>query len=284
MLIGEATRDAALKLAAAGSEDARLEAEVLLAHALRIDRTHLLAELQATVSPEALALTEAMLTRRLAHEPLAYIVGYREFYGVEIICGPGALIPRPETEMLVELALAEITRRGETLRIADVGSGSGAIAVAVCLCAPTVSVVAIERSALARSVARTNIDRHHVESRIELRSGDLLEGLGVFDVIVANLPYVSELERQALPPEIREHEPREALVGGPAGTEVIERLLVQVPEHLAPGGVLACEVGAAQGDRLAAEAGRRFPDARACVKKDLAGHDRMLEVRRQGGG
>ncbi|MDP9236769.1 MAG: peptide chain release factor N(5)-glutamine methyltransferase [Chloroflexota bacterium] len=280
MIVAEVAHDAAKRLASAGVEDARLEAEVLLACALSSDRTHLLAELHSRASLEALASFEAMIARRLTHEPLAYIVGRREFYGVEIICAPGALIPRPETEMLVDLALTEVAERGDDLRIADVGTGSGAIAVAICGRATRAHVVAIEPSAVARSMARQNIERHELQRRIELRSGDLLEASGVFDVIVANLPYVSEHEWQALSPEIREHEPREALVGGPIGTEVIERLLAGAQEHLAPRGVLAAEIGAAQGGSVTAKARWCFPDASVCVKKDLAGRDRVLEVRK----
>jgi release factor glutamine methyltransferase len=279
MTVAEIVHGAAGRLRDAGIEDERLESEVLLAHAMGIDRTHLLAGLHTDAPTVARAAFEVMLARRLRHEPLAYIVGRREFYGIDIDCAPGALIPRPETEMLVEIALAEIAARGAGLRLADAGTGSGAIAVAICARSPVARVVAVEASEQALAIAKENVRRAGLADRIELRRGDLLEGAGVFDVIVANLPYVSEGDWARLAPEIREHEPREALVGGPDGTEVIERLLATAPAHLAQGGVLAAEIGDTQGVRLLSAAQRRFPGAEVCVKKDLAGRDRVLEVR-----
>jgi release factor glutamine methyltransferase len=284
MTVAEIVHEAARRLRDAGIEDERLEAEVLLAQALGIDRTHLLAGLHSDAPVAARRAFDVMLERRLRHEPLAYIIGRREFYGIEIDCAPGALIPRPETEMLVDIALGEIAARGADLRLADAGTGSGAIAVAICARSPGARVVAIEASAQALAVARENARRAGLEGRIELRRGDLLEDAGVFDVIVANLPYVSEGDWAQLAPEIREHEPREALVGGPDGTEVIERLLTSAPAHLAQGGVLAAEIGDTQGARLLAAAQRCFPGAQVCVKKDLAGRDRVLEVRERSGG
>ena len=284
MRIAELIHEAASRLEAASIDDARLEAEVLLAHVLGCDRAHLLARLGDAVADDAVARFEALLTRRLAHEPLAYIVGHREFYGIEIECLPGALIPRPETEMLVALALDEVRRRGDALRVVDVGTGTGAIAVAIATSAPGVRITAIDASADALAVARRNVERAGLAGRIELCAGDLLEGRGAFDVIVANLPYVSAAEWKSLAPEIREHEPRGALVGGDGGTEAIERLLRQAPPHLAPGGLLAAEMGATQGARLLAVARACFPDADVCVIKDLAGLDRVLVVRAGGGG
>jgi release factor glutamine methyltransferase len=284
MTVAEIVHEAAGLLRDAGIEDERLEAEVLLAHAMGIDRTHLLAGLQTDAPAAARGAFDAMLARRLRHEPLAYIIGRREFYGLDIDCAPGALIPRPETEMLVDITLAEIAARGAGLRIADAGTGSGAIAVVICARSPGARVVAIEVSEQALAVARENVRRAGLEGRIELRRGDLLEGAGVFDVIVANLPYVSVDDWAMLAPEIRDHEPREALVGGPRGTEVIERLLATAPAHLARGGVLAAEIGDTQGASLLAAAQRCFPGAQVCVKKDLAGRDRVLEVRERSGG
>ena len=272
----------ASQLTAASIDDARLEAEVLLASVLGIDRAHVLARLDDEVDAEASVRFDEVLVRRLAHEPLAYITGHREFYGIDIACRRGALIPRPETEMLVEIALDVIWRRGDALRIADVGTGSGAIAVAIVANAAGARVTAIDASEAALAVARDNAGRAGVAGRIDLCTGDLLEGAGVFDVLVVNLPYVSAAEWQELQPEIRDHEPREALVGGATGTEVIERLLRQAPAHLEPKGVLAVEMGHTQGARLLVTARACFPDAEACVIKDLAGLDRVLVVRRGG--
>ncbi len=282
-IIASLIHDATAQFAAASVDDARLEAELLLAHALTTDRAHVLARLSDSIDDAANARFSSLLARRLAREPLAYIVGHREFYGIEIACAPGALIPRPETEMLVEIALDEIRTRGGALRIADVGTGSGAIAIAIAANAPNARITAIDASIDALAIARGNVDRRNVADRIELRAGNLLDNAGVFDVIVANLPYVSASEWQTLQPEVRDHEPRTALVGGVEGTEAIEQLLHDAPPHLASGGVLAAEMGATQGERLATVARINFPDAEVCVIKDLAGLDRVLVVRTAGG-
>ena len=284
MTVAEVVYAAAERLEAEGIDDARLEAEVLLARALGIDRAHLLANLRDGVADEAGARFEALLARRLRHEPLAYIIGHREFYGIDIECAPGALIPRPETEMLVDLALEEMRARGREVRLVDVGTGSGAIAVAIAVNAPDVRVVAIEASDDAIAVARRNVERYGLGGRIDLRAGDLLEGAGVFDVIVANLPYVSAAGWAALAPEIREHEPPPALVAGETGTEAVERLLTEAPAHLARGGVLAAEIGDTQGERALAAARRCFPEAQSYVMKDLGRRDRVLVVRDKSGG
>jgi release factor glutamine methyltransferase len=252
---------------------------VLLAHTLGIDRAHLLADLWNALSPEQTAAFDVLLARRQAREPLAYIIGHREFYGIEIVCSPAALIPRPESEMLVDLALDEAGRRRGEIRIVDVGTGSGAIAIAIAMNAPSARVLATDVSDATLALARPNIERHGVESRVELGKADLLDGLGVFDVIVANLPYVSERDWRSLAPELRDHEPKTALVGGETGTEIIEAMLRQAPPHLAPGGVLAAEIGDTQGAAVLRTAREAFPEAAACVMKDLAGLDRMLVVR-----
>ncbi len=283
-MVAEALSSATQRLQGAGIEDARLEAEVLLAHALGSDRTHLLAELRSPLAHPASEAFERELSRRLQREPLAYITGHREFYGIDFICAPGALIPRPESELLVEFALRRIAECAGPSRVVDVGTGTGAIAIAIAIHAPTAQVVAIERSPDARTIAARNLQRHQLEDRVELQAGDLLEGAGVFDIIVANLPYVAAETWRALPPEIRDHEPREALVAGPLGTEAIEALLHAAPPHLAVDGLLAVEMGDTQARYLAAGARVIFPKASVCVMKDLAGRDRLLEVRRGGGG
>jgi release factor glutamine methyltransferase len=280
----DALYDAARHLHDAAGGDARLEAEVLFAHASGIDRSHVLARLHEPLSDADERMFSSLLARRIAREPLAYIVGHREFYGIEIICAPGALIPRPETEMLVDLALEEIERRGDGLRIIDVGTGSGAIAVAIAVNAPNARMVASDASDDALAIARRNIDAHDVRERVELRHTSLLDGAGVNDVMVANLPYVSAREWDDLEPEIREHEPRTSLVGGERGTEAIESLIRQAPGHLAPNGVLAAEIGETQAAELLSCARRFFPDARSYVMKDFAGRDRVLVIRREGDG
>lgn len=276
-------REAAHKIGERGIEDAQLEAEVMLAEALRIDRTNLLARLRDDVPADALGRFAAMVVRRLQREPLAYILGRREFYGIEIECALGALIPRPETELLVDLALDEIARRGVRACVADVGTGSGAIAVAIALNASGARVTAVDASPDALAVARRSVARYDLATRVTLVEGDLFADAGVFDVIVANLPYVTEDEWWGLAPEVRVYEPREALVAGLVGTESIERLLAMSPAHLAPGGLLAAEIGRTQGSRLLEAVGRLMPHAECRVMDDLAGHARVLVVRQQGG-
>ena len=278
--IGTTIARAAAQLSAAGIDDARLEAEVLFAHATGSRRSHVLATMRDDAPAAALDAFGRLLTRRLAREPLAYITGHREFYGIDIACAPGALIPRPESEMLVDIAVREIERRGTSLRIADIGTGSGAIAIAIAKHAPGARVTAIDASSDALDLARKNAQSRGVLARIELREGDLLEGAGEFDVIVANLPYVSEAEWPDLQPEIRDHEPRHALVGGPDGTEVIERLLRQADGHLASCGLLACEIGATQGDAVRGMVQQAFPQGSVDVVRDLAGLDRVVTVRK----
>jgi release factor glutamine methyltransferase len=281
--IGSVLHDASARLAVASIDDQRLEAEVLFAHIAGTDRAHVLARLGDHVDARIATRFEALIARRLRHEPLAYIVGHREFFGIEIDCAPGALIPRPETEMLVELALAEVSRRSKAQRIADVGTGSGAIAIAIARNAPNARITAIDASPEALAIARRNIERSGVGDGVALQAGNFLYGSGTFDVIVANLPYVSEAEWQALPPEIRDHEPREALVGGVYGTEAIEQLLRDAPSHVASGGLLAAEMGATQSERLQTVAHACFRGAAVSVIKDLAGLDRVLVVGNGGG-
>jgi release factor glutamine methyltransferase len=193
----------------------------------------------------------------------------------------GALI-RLETEMLVELALDEI-RAATRPAPADVGTGSGAIAVAI---APNARRCG---SSLSRPLTRrwrspAQRRRYGLADRLDLRTGDLLEGAGAFDVIVANLPYVSAGDWPSLAPEISGHEPRAALVAGPSGTEVVERLLAEVLPHLAPGGLLAAEIGDTQAARVLGAARRCFREAQSYVMKDLGGRDRVLVVRNTAGG
>jgi release factor glutamine methyltransferase len=262
-------------------DDAALESEVLLAHVLGIHRTRLLASYAGALAADARERYAALVDRRRAGEPLAYIVGRREFYGLDLACAPGALIPRPETELLVEFALEHVGRIGAGARVADVGTGSGAIAVAVAVHAPAARITAIDAAEGALDIARRNAHAHGVAGRLELRHGDLLDATGTFDVIVANLPYVPASAWASLAPEIRLHEPKDALVPGPGGTEAIERLLEQAPRHLAARGALAMETGSDQAQTVLVLAARRFPDADRCVIKDFGGLDRVVTVTRK---
>jgi len=281
--LAEALAAARRRLAAADIEDADLEAEVLLRHALRWQRHQLYAHLQDDLAPAHDAGFDAVIERRLTHEPTAYIVGHKEFYGLELELetAPVALIPRPETELLVEEAL-RAARAGAEARppvIADVGCGCGAIAVALAHHLPDAVIYALDASDEALALAARNATRLGLAERIRFLPGDLLDPLPEpADIIVANLPYVKSGDWETLPPEIREHEPRAALDGGPTGTEVIERLLRRAPAHLRRSGVLLAEIGWDEGERVAEVARECFPGARIAVRKDLAGLDRMLVV------
>ena len=283
MTLAQALHRAEELLRAEGIEDSWLEAEVLLRHALGLDRHALFARLHEPIALDQEAAYQALLERRLAREPTAYILGRREFYGLELECTPAALVPRPETELLVEEALriAESGVKGqETWEIVDVGTGNGAIAVALAVNLPSARIAAIDVSAEALALARRNAARHDVAQRISFVQGDLLSPLiAPVDLIVANLPYVRSGDWKALPPEIRNHEPRQALDGGPEGTAVLERLLRQAPSYLRLPGWLLAEIGDDQAARLGEVAAASFPGGRIEIKQDLAGLDRLLLVR-----
>ena len=264
------------------SDEPELEAELLLRHCLGVDRASLYRLLTAELSEEEQLRFRELVRRRLIHEPTAYIIGRKEFFSLDLEVTPEAIIPRPETELLVELAIevAQENPSAQALHIADVGTGCGAIAVALAIALPEAKIAAIDSSAEALALAKRNARRHSVDRRIRFISGDLLKTLNErVNVIVANLPYVTTADWKALPPEIREHEPRLALDGGEDGLRVIERLLQQAPGRLTPSGVLLAEIGHNQG--RAAKAAARTVFARAAVKivPDLAGRDRVLAVR-----
>ena len=311
MIVHEALRRASRTLAPLADEEAALEAELLLCHALgpstgslagqagqALDRSHLYQRLRDEFDPEHERAFQRLLERRLAHEPTAYILGRREFYGLEFEVTPAAIIPRPETEVLVEAVLAFV-RALDTARetwVADVGTGCGAIAVALAAnLPPGVRLIALDSSGEALALARRNAERHGVAERMHFLRGDLLSPLQGsahpepkpggsrdssrrVDVIAANLPYVPTTVWQALPPEIRDHEPRLGLDGGPDGLRLIERLLRRAPRYLPPRGALFAEIGDEQGGAAAALAREAFPAARIEVKPDLGGLDRVLVV------
>lgn len=282
MTLAQALHRAEELLRAEGIEDAWLEAEVLLRHALGLDRHALFARLQEPIVPQEEAAYQALVEHRLAHEPTAYIVGRREFYGLELECTPVALIPRPETELLVEEALriagSGVKEQG-AWGIVDVGTGNGAIAVALAVNLPSARIIAIDVSAEALALAHRNAARHGVAGRISFVQGDLLSPVvAPVDLIVADLPYVRSGDWESLPPEIRDHEPRQALDGGPEGTAVLERLLRQAPSYLRLPGWLLAEIGDDQAARLGEVAAVSFSGGRIEVKQDLAGLDRLLVV------
>ena len=277
MRLGEALAQAITRLGNGGVDSPRLDAELLLAHVLEVNRAAILARPDQHLTPKELTRYRDLVTRRAGREPLAYILGHREFYGIDFAVDPRALIPRPETELLVEHALSIARQLKPPLQIADVGAGSGAIAVTLALHLPQATLYALDHSDGALAVVAKNARHHHVAGRVRCLQSDLLSALpGPVDLITANLPYVTSEEWRDLAPEIRDHEPRAALDGGPDGLDLIRRLLATAGPCLRPGGALLLEIGASQGAPVTALAGQHFPQARVHMHQDYAGLDRLV--------
>lgn len=264
-------------LLAAVSSTPRLDAELLLAHVLGWSRARLLAERDFQPDDAAGAAFAALVERRRAREPVAYLIGRREFYGLEFAVDQRVLVPRPETELLVELALTWARRQPlTTLRIADVGVGSGAIAVALAVHLPDARIYAVDISPAALAVAAANVERHAVSKQVTLLTGDLLTALPApLDLIVSNPPYT---RLHAVDPGVAAHEPHLALDGGADGLVIYRRLLRQAPHWLQAGGLLLLEIGAWQRADVTVLAQAAFPRAQITVHRDLAGRDRVVAV------
>jgi release factor glutamine methyltransferase len=262
----------------ARTDTPRLEAELLLAHVLGLSRASLHTHPERPLLPHQQRDYQTLLSRRIRSEPLPYLTGHVEFYGLDLIVDARVLIPRPETETLVDLALSLIHPHAP-LTLADVGTGSGCIAIALAVGAPHAYTYALDLSPDALAVAYGNAERHEIASRVTFLRSDLLTALPQpVDLIVANLPYVAADEWDRLPREVRAHEPRLALYGGRDGLNVIRRLLDEVPTHLRPGGALLIEVSATQGATVTHLARRTFPTAAITLHTDLASRDRVLCV------
>jgi release factor glutamine methyltransferase len=266
----------------AGIEEPKIEAQVLLQHVLGQSRAWIYQHPDSEMGATALGELNRLVEARRAGEPLAYLVGAREFFGRPFFVDPRVLVPRPETEELLERAMAYA--RGmrpechRNVRIVDVGAGSGILAVSLAVEIPEAIVYGIDRSIDALAVARQNVARHGVAARVRLIQSDLLEGLtGRFDLIVANLPYVPSAEVESAAPEVR-REPRLALDGGPDGLGQIRRLLHQAPAHLSPSGGLFMEIGWNQGAEVVRLAREAFPNRVVTLHPDLAGRDRVVAV------
>jgi release factor glutamine methyltransferase len=302
--VGELLNSGTARLRAAGSESARLDAELLLGWAIGADRTALIAHSDAPVGAGAAATYEGGLVRREAGEPVAYIRGLKEFYGLAFSVDSRGLIPRPETELLVAEAEAEVAWRlisaprpagTPKLRVVDVGTGSGAIAIALAATLrkrrmmPEVSILALDISADAICLSRENAVAHGVADEIEFAESDLLPGAAAdspvgpagagFDLILANLPYIPSAVVDRLP-VAASFEPRAALDGGPDGLAVVRRLLAVLPDALAPTGTALLEIGFDQGPAITA-AVAALPGAWTCrVQDDLSGRPRLAHVER----
>ncbi len=273
-------------LAVAGSDTPALDAELLLVHVLGRDRAWLYTYPERVLTWPQSGAFLALVGRRADDEPVAYLVGHKEFFGLDFIVTPDVLIPRPETELLVEKALQLAPSRGGQLTLADVGTGSGVIAVGLAVNLPHARVLATDISLAALAVARRNVARHRVGDRVTCVQADLLiPCASAFDIVVANLPYICRVDLQPAHEETAQGtrnalgwEPRIALDGGSDGLEVVRRLLMVVADRLHPDGVLLVEIGAGQGPEVLKLAQVHFPRAVAEVIKDLAGLDRFLTV------
>lgn len=264
--------------------DARLEAEVMLMNVLRMQRHDLFAQQELELSPPQEQALAQIMERRLKREPLAYILQYKEFYGVNLLVNPNVLIPRPETEGIVEHALFMALMGMETpdLVIADIGTGTGAIAVNLALHLPAARIYALDNADNVLDVAAYNIRAHNVTDRIALAKGDLLDPLPEpVDLILANLPYLPTDRIPTLAPEIR-WEPAAALDGGPDGLDLIRRLLhqAQAPDKLKPHGIILLELDPEQIPPIRDLAAQLFPNAQTSVEQDLTRRDRILIINR----
>jgi release factor glutamine methyltransferase len=272
----------------ATSRTPRLDAEILLAHVLGWSRAHLLASASEQLDQEQVLVFQRLVTRRAHNEPVAYLTHQREFYGLDLLVDARVLVPRPETELLVDLALIAARRilagRAPELKIADIGTGSGAIALALAVNLPAhTCIYATDIAPEALQVAAANAARHGLSARVHLLHGDLLAPLPEpVHMIVSNPPYTVLSEIDA---GVRDYEPHLALDGGPDGLDVYRRLIPQAAQwlHTNVDGCVLLEIGATQSAAVLDIARQVFPRAVVDVRKDLAGHDRvvMIEVPRR---
>lgn len=264
---------------ARGIENPRLDAEVLVAFALGIDRTRVIVDAQRPLDPAELTLLRDLVKRRRAREPVAYLRGHREFYGLDFRVDSRVLIPRPDTEALVDVALARTSHVSLSMRQLDLCTGSGCVAVTMAKQRPTARVVASDVSEDALDVARDNAYRLGAYN-VAFVASDLFERIGAlgaarFDVITANPPYIPSAEVDTLTPDIREFEPRLALDGGDDGLDLIRRIILGAPDFLAPEGVLAMEIGAGEAPAVRALFEERgYRDVR--VDRDYGKIDRVV--------
>ena len=271
-------------LESSGIPDARLEAEVMVMNLMGMGRHDIYANQEAEFGPQLETGLAAMVERRQAREPLAYIIGYREFYGINLLVNSNVLIPRPETEIVVEHALFMALMGMETtdLVIADVGTGCGAVAVNLAIHLPAARIYAVDSADAVLDVAAYNIRAHNVADRVRLGKGDLLEPLPEpVDLIAANLPYVPTERIATLQPEVQ-WEPREALDGGPDGLALVRRLMAQAPGRLKEGGTILLELDPEQMPAARDLAREHFPDAAVSVEQDLSRRDRVFVISGQG--
>jgi release factor glutamine methyltransferase len=286
--IAGALTEASAALRAAGVSEARSDARTLLTHTLARDHAFLIAHSEDELEPSALALFRERVERRAAGEPLQYITGQQEFYGLDFEVNPAVLIPRPETELLVETALELLRDADAAPLVCDVGTGSGCIPVALLYERRDARAFGLDISPAALAVAARNAARHGVASRLTLRVSDCFDALDAearaqtFHLITSNPPYIAESDLAGLQREVREHEPRIALTPGGDGLSMIRRLFAEAPRFLGAGGHLICEIGYDQHEAVA-----RLVDGNVWtlldIRRDLQGIPRVVVLRRRRG-
>jgi release factor glutamine methyltransferase len=269
-------------LAQRGGESARLDAELLTAHSLGLRRLDLYLQYDRPLREEELEPMRALLRRRAAGEPVAYLLGAREFYGRSFVVTPAVLIPRPDTETLIEAALRWARARGEgPLRIADVGTGSGCIAVTMAAELPNATVVAGDVSTDALQIARENAQRQEVEERVTFVEGEWTQPLQQhmpYDMLLSNPPYVTEAELQELAEDVRNYEPHKALVAGHDGMDAYRHILDGAARLLSPAAYVAFEVDPRRAEQVEALAREHLPHATTRRIHDLTDRDRVVEA------
>ena len=259
------------------AEDSSLSAQVLLGHMLGRPRAWLLAHPETVLDDDQQSHLQTALDRLTAGTPLPYLTGHQAFYGLDFEVTPDVLIPRPETELLVDQAVSWLRRYPARQRVTDVGTGSGCIAISLAVQRPDVVVTAVDRSWAALQVARRNASRYNLGARVHLFQSNLLTAAaGPFDLVCANLPYIPVATLAGL--DVARQEPLLALDGGPDGLQLIEALLADAPRWIAPGGALLLEIEAGQGHSAAERAAHYLPQAAIQVISDLAGLPRLLSV------
>jgi release factor glutamine methyltransferase len=285
--LAEAIYQAAQRLSVHGISNARLDAEILLAHIFMRDRAWLIIHRDESLDEAQRTLFEDAVNRRTRREPLQYITGKQEFWGLDFSVTPDVLIPRPETELVVEAALKIIQTEGGQVTIVDLCVGSGCIAVSLAKETDAACIFATDKSDRALAVARENARKHDVSDRIRFLEGDLFGPLaeldlhGMVDIIVSNPPYVRSGDLSALQPEVKDFEPELALIAGPKGTEIQQRIIGTAPEFLKKHGALIMEMGQGQSEalmRMVNDAGRyEIPE----IMNDLAGIERVIVARKK---
>ena len=277
MSVGMLRRATAARLRAAAIESAELDAQVLLAHVLRFDASELIAASNERVSAASLEHVDQLVRRRVAREPVARIVGHREFWSHEFKLGPDTLVPRPESETVVEAALAAFPDRDDGLRVLDLGVGSGALLAAILLERPCALGVGIDRNADALGVARANLADLGLSARAALLCGDWTASVDAkFDLVVANPPYIPTGQIAQLALEVREHDPMFALDGGPDGLTAYRSIVAELPRVLTPNGVAVLELGRGQEAAVVALANARELVVSGAARRDLSGLSRAL--------